>query len=166
MGLKTYVEEIFSMSALKKFFDEYVRDVTSLGGLPLYFVLFLYFALSANYKIALNLAEIFVIIMVITYAIKTVYFKPRPDNNSGKKGKTLFDKADLASFPSVHAARITALGVFFSLAFQAFAVTILSAILILAVCISRVVLNRHYAADVAAGFIFGFLVGYAVFVFL
>jgi len=154
------------MYILKKFVDEWVRDITSLGGLPVYAVLFLFFLLSGNYLIAEKLVVMFIAIMVVTYAVKSVYFKARPDNRTGRKGASLLEKADLSSFPSVHAARITALGVLFSLTYPTIAVTVLSMLIVAAVCVSRVILERHYFSDVAAGFVLGLIVGYTAFLFL
>ncbi len=153
------------MSTMKKFFDEYVRDVTSPGGLPAYAALFLYFLLSGNFALSEKLLAAFIIIVIITYAVKSLYFKARPDNSTGQIGKSLMDKADLSSFPSVHAARITALGTLLSLTYATFAIYALSVIIVAAVCVSRILLKRHYTADVVAGIVVGLAVGYLVFLY-
>ena len=132
----------------------------------LWTALFLYFLIGMNFTMVGRLFAVFAIIVIITYAIKTAYFKPRPDNKNKEKGRSLLDKADLSSFPSVHAARITALGVLFSLTYGTLAVIVMSAILVIAVCVSRILLDRHYKTDVIAGFIFGLIVGYGVFLWI
>ncbi|MCX6816191.1 MAG: phosphatase PAP2 family protein [Candidatus Aenigmarchaeota archaeon] len=154
------------MYVIKKFFNEYVRDVTSLGGLPVYGLVCLYALASGQYHLFIQLLTMVIAIMIVTYVTKSVYFKARPDNTAKKKGANLLEKADLSSFPSVHAARITALGILFALIYANPLITVLAAVVVVAVCVSRILIKRHYTADVIAGFILGLIVGYAAFLWV
>ncbi|MBI3190136.1 phosphatase PAP2 family protein [archaeon] len=154
------------MHVLMKFVYEAIRDISSLGGIAFYGLLFLFTLAVQQYIITMKLLFMIIAIMIVTYSIKSVYFKARPDNKAKKKGKNLLEKADLSSFPSVHSARITALGVLGSLTFMNIWLTLLLTAIVIVVCVSRIVLSRHYKADVAAGIILGLIVGYAAFVLI
>ena len=149
------------MHVLMKFVYEAIRDISSLGGIAFYGLLFLFTLVIQQYLIALKLLFIVVVIMIVTYYIKSVYFKARPDNKAKKRGKNLLESADLSSFPSVHSARITALGVLGSLTFMNVLLAILLAAIVITVCASRIILGRHHKADVIAGIVLGLIVGYA-----
>jgi membrane-associated phospholipid phosphatase len=149
------------MHVLMKFVYEAIRDISSLGGIAFYGLLFLFTLVIQQYLIALKLLFIVVVIMIVTYSIKSVYFKARPDNKAKKRGKNLLESADLSSFPSVHSARITALGVLGSLTFMNVLLAILLAAIVITVCASRIILGRHHKADVIAGIVLGLIVGYA-----
>lgn len=149
------------MHVLMKFVYEAIRDISSLGGIAFYGLLFLFTLVIQQYLIALKLLFIVVVIMIVTYSIKSVYFKARPDNKAKNRGKNLLESADLSSFPSVHSARITALGVLGSLTFMNVLLAILLAAIVITVCASRIILGRHHKADVIAGIVLGLIVGYA-----
>ncbi|MEK6818538.1 MAG: phosphatase PAP2 family protein, partial [Nanoarchaeota archaeon] len=96
-----------------------------------------------------------ILIYLITFAIRFIYYKPRPKKQSHKN---LLEKLDASSFPSMHSARITLLCLIFTSVYLNLYSVLLSALLILLVSYSRIYLKKHYFSDLVGGVILGILV--------
>ena len=95
------------------------------------------------------------VIYLTTLIIRLFYFKNRPNRI---RYRTLLEKLDASSFPSIHAARISFLFIFLVI-FVAKDVLfiLLFFILTLLVLYSRIYLEKHYLIDVIGGVILGII---------
>ena len=95
------------------------------------------------------------LIYLITLAIRTFYYKPRP---STIKYNNFLEKIDASSFPSVHSARVTFIFLFFVFYITKNLLTILILIfLTLFTYYSRIYLKKHDYIDVFGGIVLGIL---------
>ena len=94
--------------------------------------------------------------MGISYAIKALWFKPRPDHVEGVVHDNVLEQVDASSFPSAHSARAAAMAWIVIGAADA-GPALASAVVLgaLATGASRVVLRRHSVGDVLGGFAIG-----------
>ncbi len=143
-------------------FGEYIQDFTALGN-PFLLLLVSFFAIQnirwiSPAQIWLVLIGGFLANEFICSGIKYIWHKPRPNAQTFGDG---MEKIDAGSFPSIHAARISF--VYSSLAYlhytenQGFILPAICLLVIILVGYSRVFLRRHFAFDVLAGYVFGFL---------
>ena len=139
--------------------DDFFRDLTSFGSLWFYIILMLFFLIQENYQVFKKLIVGFVLIYGITIIIRSIWFKNRPKKYSYNN---YIEKLDAASFPSLHATRISFLGLFFASYFNNFMLSFLIVVLVLIVLYARTYLKKHDWKDVIAGFIIGILVYLAV----
>lgn len=134
---------------------EIVRDISSLGGIPVFLAVivfaYFYFAPLVAYKMFAGL----VVLQLIAAAIKLLFFKHRPD---GQGYRNAIEKIDAASFPSVHTLRATVLWSLVGIAANNPAIYVTSAVAIIAVAWSRIYLWKHYLRDVVAGLVLGVLI--------
>lgn len=141
---------------MQKYFELFFRDMTSLGGMFFYGLLVVGLGLLGHYELAKRLIFAFLIITAITVLIRSVYFKDRPKKQAHS---TFLERIDASSFPSIHAARSSALAVIlgeFSASPYFYAFVTCIAIL---VCLSRHYLKKHDTADIIAGIVLGVVVG-------
>ncbi len=131
------------------------RDVTALGSSPFYGYMWLLF-LAVDPRISLDLFLAFALLMGISYAIKALWFKPRPDHVEGVVHDNVLEQVDASSFPSAHSARAAAMAWIVIGAADA-GPALASAVVLgaLATGASRVVLRRHSVGDVLGGFAIG-----------
>ncbi|MAE71524.1 MAG: hypothetical protein CME06_13785 [Gemmatimonadetes bacterium] len=138
------------------------RDVTALGSSPFYGYIWLLF-LAVDPRVSLDLLLTFALLMAISYAIKALWFKPRPDHVEGVVHDNVLEQVDASSFPSAHSARAAAMAWIVIGAVEAgpalASIVILGA---LATGGSRVVLRRHSVGDVLGGFAIGVVAAVAV----
>jgi membrane-associated phospholipid phosphatase len=99
-------------------------------------------------------------ILLTAVAVLIIKFTVRRRRPEGEWGG-IYRKTDPHSFPSGHAARAAMLAVL-SLAFGPAWFGILMVIWALLVMMARVAMGVHYVSDVAAGGIFGVLIGLAI----
>lgn len=136
-------------------FREWMRDFTSLANpLILIFVPFISLGPDSPYYILLGAL---VVNEALGSIIKIVFPKKRP---TGQTYSNTMEKIDAGSFPSLHAARITL--VYLTLfAYASLPIMkVLFILVIVVVCVSRILLKKHFWTDVAGGitmgsFIFG-----------
>ncbi len=133
-------------------FKEFVRDISALGGLPVYFLAVIVFVFKQRYEYALSLIISFILVYALVVPIRLVYFRRRPDK---QRHKGILSRIDASSFPSIHAARAAILGITLIYLFNNILFTIFAAIVILLAAWTRVWLKRHYASDVAVGLVLG-----------
>jgi membrane-associated phospholipid phosphatase len=139
---------------------EATHDITAIGGIPFYILTTLIF-LALNLKQqAYQLILGFLVIYIIYFILRSLYFKPRPHKIPHK---TWLQKIDANSFPSAHAMRITVLGIVLAIFFNNVFITLITVITIILAGITRVTLKKHYWLDVIAGWIIGILISISIF---
>ena len=142
--------------------DNY-RDFSAFGGLPIYIViLIIFFAISEMLALK-QLAAGLAIAYIITTFFRIAYFKQRP---AKQKYNNFIEKIDASSFPSLHAMRSAILGVILAGYFANILLTVVFALCIIGVAITRVLLKRHDPVDVSAGMIIGLAVGFVIILYL
>ena len=110
---------------------------------------------------ALLFAWLLLTTTVVVYAIKWLHPSKRPDyKKKVKKVKYFWQKVDLSSFPSAHAARAAAFVVIALLALPLWLV-LFSLVFFALTCYARIILKRHYWRDLAWGSVFGAILGWA-----
>ncbi len=138
--------------------QEIIQDFTGLGGVPLFLTATFLFLATENYSPFNQLIVGFIISYVVVVVARLIYFKERPDR---QKFKTIWERIDASSFPSLHSCRVALLGAVVINFFNSVPLTILFIALILGVGISRIMLKRHFFDDVFAGILLGVIIGFA-----
>ena len=136
----------------------FMRDITSLGSTPFYGLVCLFFLLQKNWGIFFQLIIGFILVMIVCYIIKAIYHKERPDHMHSGRPQNIFEKVDLSSFPSVHAARTAILYQVINKNFESFGLWFFMLLFLIVVAYSRVYLRRHTIVDVIGGVIIGIAV--------
>jgi len=145
---------------MKKFFEE----ITFFGGIAFYLFVIILLLIFQKYIFALRLFLGLMIIYFITFIIRLSYFKDRPEKITHTN---FLERIDASSFPSIHAARITCLFLFFLFSlffFLPIAVKILMGVVLLLTIYSRLYLSKHDFIDVLAGIILGYLATIVLFI--
>ena len=137
------------MASFDKYLSIFFRDLTTFGGAIFYaFIVLLAFAFNQT-TLAIDLILGFIISLAIVVPIRLLYFKNRPKK---QEYSNFLERIDAASFPSWHTARIVFMaltGIFY---FNNPFLTIISSILAVLVCYSRIYLQKHDWRDVLGGF--------------
>ncbi len=142
------------MKIVNYYFGALMENVTVFGSIFTH-ILLRAVSFAVNDSVFYVLARGLILIYALTMPVKLLLFRNRPRKMNYK---SLWEKLEASSFPSVHAARV----VFLSLALGArFDNTLLSAVLSLTavlVMYSRTYLKKHYLGDVAGGFAAGVVI--------
>jgi len=136
-----------------------VSDISALGGNIFYVILMIFFFLRQDYGIFTDLLTALAIILFVSIVIRILFFKERPNKYSYT---SIIEKIDAASLPSLHASRISFLGIYFVNFFNNIQLTGLLVFLVLLVCYSRLYLNKHDVKDLGAGIFLGIIVYYLI----
>ncbi len=127
-----------------------------LFGTSFFYLVTLVFLSLVHLHTSIRALVAFASIEIISAIIKILYPKHRPV--AGKR-ETLLDKYEAGSFPSIHAARISAMSVLmWSLLPQDWLTLLCLIFLVISVAYSRVHRKRHFYTDVIAGVILGFFI--------
>ena len=137
----------------KEVYSVILKDLSSFGSFPFYGIAIIGFLLLNDLAFAKTLFLSLVIVTVVVAAIRLAHFKPRPGQKAKKYG-AIYERIDNSSFPSIHAARSVMIS--FALISKMPVFTPLAALLILAVCLSRLHFKRHDTKDLAVGLIVGY----------
>ena len=140
------------------FKEELLQDIKALGGFPLYAIAIVVSFFFGWVELSAQLLVGIILAFGVTVGIRMVSFKRRPD---GQPYRNFLGKIDAASFPSLHSMRSSVLAALLAIHFGNLALTVLLVLYAVAVAASRVLLKRHYIADVVAGLILGVLVALA-----
>ena len=145
---------------LKEVYSVTLKDLSAYGGFPFYGLIILVFLLIGDANFALTLFVSTIVVTAIVSAIRLVYFKPRP-GMPRKKYTAIYERIDNSSFPSIHAARSVMIS--FALISKMPIFTPIAALLIVAVCLSRLHFRRHDAKDLAVGLLIGYVLSLVFF---
>ncbi len=148
------------LKTLKEIYSVILKDTSAYGGFPFYGLMVLAFALAGAYVFALNLLLSLVVVTLIVSVVRLSYFRPRP-GQPRRKYKTIYERIDNSSFPSIHAARAVMLSVMF---YRIIPLMLpLLVLLVIAVLLSRIHFKRHDWKDLAAGIAIGLILSYVFF---
>lgn len=139
--------------------EQYLYEITSLGGNVIYFLISSLFLILGYYNIFLRLFSGIVLVYIIVTFIKIFYFKNRPEKY---KYTNFIEKIDASAFPSVHATRSTFLAAVLVNYFGNMLISVILVVLVLLVVYSRIELKKHDVKDVAVGIVLGVLVYFAI----
>lgn len=129
----------------------------SVFGTELFMVVLAIFAFLLNqYRLSLQLAAGFVLVFAVGIPLKLIFYKERPEKRTHR---TMVQKIDAASFPSLHSNRASMLVIILSAFFRNNYVGLFLFAISLIVAYSRIFLQRHYWSDVIFGYIFGIVEG-------
>lgn len=124
-----------------------------LFGTSFFYLIVLSFLFRIQPQISLKALFAFAAIEILSGLIKILYPKHRP---RALKRETLLDKYEAGSFPSIHAARITAISILlWQLLPQDLLTFTMLAFLVISVSYSRIHRKRHFWIDVFGGSILG-----------
>ncbi|MFA6073328.1 MAG: phosphatase PAP2 family protein [Candidatus Woesearchaeota archaeon] len=137
---------------MKKIIEEIYKQITNLGGIIPYGLIILTSLLLDEYKLFLELSLSLLIVILIGFGIKELYFVDRPQK---QKHHNLLEKLDASSFPSIHSARIISLAIILSIHFNKLFFTLFLIILAILVMYSRIYLKKHRFVDIIGGTILG-----------
>lgn len=134
---------------------EFLQDLKALAGAPLFCVVIVISYFIGKPVLALQLFSGLILAYVLTFGIRTFYFRLRPDK---EKYHNYFEKINASSFPSMHAMRASVFATLLVLFFNNNFLTVLFVVCAAGVGISRVLTKRHHTSDVIVGWIFGVIV--------
>jgi membrane-associated phospholipid phosphatase len=135
--------------------NNFWHEMTSFGGYMFPLFVFLASVFTENYSFAKKYFIGILSIYVVAFAIRYFYFKPRPEKF---KHDNVIERMDASSFPSLHAARSTFVFAMLSGFVNDAGFTVLSCLIVLLTCYSRMRMKRHDWKDVVAGIVLGLLV--------
>lgn len=107
----------------------------------------IFFLLTKNYLITLNLIILLILTDSAASFIKLVYFKDRPEK---MEYKNIIQRLLASSFPSIHSSRTFSIFLYSLIIFWVF-YSVIFFIYFLLVAISRIVLKKHFLHDVVWG---------------
>jgi membrane-associated phospholipid phosphatase len=141
---------------------ELLFDATALGGLVVFGSIIVVSAVLAK-PLAIQLFAGLIFCMILSYAIRAIYFRQRPDKS---KVITWYDRLTQSSFPSLHSMRSITLGLLLANYFNNRYLWVFFPALILLVLYTRFALKRHYTSDIIAGAVGGIIISLAVIFFM
>lgn len=137
------------------FGKDFWNDVTSVGSL-FFFLLVIAMAFSLNQQfLGTQLIIALVSCYIIGVPIKLLFFQKRPNKQTYK---TLVQKFDAASFPSVHSMRVVCIAAILAFFLKSIIFSVIAVGLVSAVMYSRIRLDKHYVGDILAGAVFGTII--------
>ena len=137
------------------FGKDFWNDVTSVGSL-FFFLLVIVMSFVLNQPfLGTQLIIALVSCYIIGVPIKLFFFQRRPNRQTYK---SLVQKFDAASFPSVHSMRVICLAVILAFFLKNIVFSVIALGLVIAVMHSRIRLHKHYMGDILAGAAFGIII--------
>ena len=133
-----------------------ISAVTELGT-PFFYIPAAVIILLVNRGLGIKMVMALLMIEIVGGVIKLFYPKKRP---IPMPTRTLAQKWDAGSFPSIHTARITSVAVFSYSLLSSFALLTLGLLLAVVVGYSRIYLRKHYPIDVVAGVVMGLVISW------
>lgn len=132
--------------------EENIRDISSLGGNPVYVAVAVLFWLFGYPQVAYQLAAGLALCYLTTTILRIAFFRQRPKK---QQFRNVLEKIDASSFPSLHSMRAAVLSTAIAMFFSQPAVWLLAAVTAASVAATRVMLMRHHRTDAIAGLIIG-----------
>ncbi len=139
--------------------DDIISDVSALGGLPFYLIIILAFVLLQQFGPVWQLLIGLVVCFALVAGVRSIYIRDRP---KAVAYRTWWEKIDAGTAISLHAMRATLLAIVLINFFHDIFLTSFLIVLALLVAFTRVLLKKHYPADVIWGVILGAVVGVIV----
>ncbi len=137
------------------FGKDFWNDVTSVGSLFFFLVVIVMsFLLNQPYLVT-QLVIALISCYVIGVPIKLFFFQKRPNKQTYK---SLVQKFDAASFPSVHSMRVVCLAAILAFFLKSVVFSVIALGLVIAVMYSRIRLHKHHVGDILAGTVFGIII--------
>lgn len=133
-----------------------IFSALTLFGTPFFYLPVTIVLAVFNLALALRLLIILLSVEALCCALKFIYPKERP---IPLPRKTLYQKYEAGSFPSIHAARIAVVAAFLSFAYPSAATVAAGFLATLLVGYSRIYLRKHYIIDVLVGIAIGVVLG-------
>ena len=137
---------------VKKLLNEFMRDITSLGGATFFGFLVVVSLSLMKWHLSSLLVIGFIISFIITLGIRLIYHKDRPKK---EVYSNIIEKIDASSFPSLHSARAIFLALVFIFIEHNLIYQLLIATISLTIIYSRIHLKKHDVNDVIGGIILG-----------
>jgi membrane-associated phospholipid phosphatase len=134
---------------------EIIQDISSLGGNPAYILVGAIFFFLGQAKVASHLLVVIALCYLVTTGFRLAFFRERPEK---QKYRTILQRIDASSFPSLHAMRAAALVFIVALFFNHWLMWLFAFMASAAVAYSRVWLKRHHPTDVIVGTGIGFAI--------
>ena len=135
------------MKLLKKWYDEIIRDITTLGGV-MFAILIIPVILITKPVLLVPYITAHLLFHVTSYAIKHFFYKDRPKK---QMHYSIFSRIDASSFPSIHAGKaVMNLGTLAKI-YPTTEIYLLITLLIIGVMYSRIELKKHDWKDVMSG---------------
>ena len=132
--------------------------VTQLG-MPLFYIPATAAVLLLNLALGIKMVMALLLIEVVGGITKLLYPKKRP---IPMLARTLAQKWDAGSFPSIHTARFTCVAMFGYSLLNNPALLALGLLIAATVGYSRVYLRKHYPVDVFAGVVMGAVISWII----
>jgi membrane-associated phospholipid phosphatase len=145
----------------KKHLDILLSDLSALGGIYFTGLMLVIFLALGNTVVAGQIFWAIVLSYGAAGLIRAFYFKPRPKR---EEHHSWIEQIDASAFPSVHAIRATLLYAILAVLYKNLAVSIVLAIIAIAVCTSRVLIRKHDIVDVVSGVIIGVIEAFIILV--
>ena len=140
------------------FRQEIWQDLKGIGGVPLYLVVTLLALTFDKVTLFVQLVIGLILAFAVTAIIRFVYFKERPIK---QEYRTMIERIDASSFPSLHTGRAAVLGTLLILHVQNLWGGVIIGLAALGVAAARVSLKRHFVWDVIFGLLIGVVIGFA-----
>ncbi len=146
---------------ISKSFENLLKHIGALGSCEFFLIVIIFFVLIGEIKISLILWIGFILMYLIAIPLRIIFFKPRPNP---KKYSNIIEKIKVSSFPSMHSARSSFLGVVLIYYMNyAIGISIFIVSLILIIMYSRIYNKKHYYTDLIGGFAIAVVVWVAIY---
>ncbi len=134
---------------------EIIQEFSLVGSSYTFGIIILFTLILQKYVLMSELLLGLILVCAIGYGIRLCWYKDRPKK---EKYKSLLQKLDASSFPSLHSGRSIVLGSIIGIFFNNPILFLLIILLILLNGYSRVYQKRHYWSDVLGGWGLGIVV--------
>lgn len=148
-------------AALVRLIERAAHEIAALASVTTTGVIMLILFVFDESRLALALASMLIVTYAVGASLRLLLPKPRPRR---RRAKHWFERIDAASFPSLHAARASALAILLAMRWPVAPFVMLLVVLVLLVSYARVVVGAHDRTDVLAGTLLG--AGVAVLILL
>ena len=138
--------------------DDLFRDITALGGLPLYAAVS-GIMLIQFWDLGLLMVYGLIAAYALTAIIRACYYKERP---KPVEHNNFIEKIDASSFPSLHSMRATILAFLLGTMLVHPLQRAILGFCWIAACTSRIELDKHDLKDVIGGVFLGVLIAYSL----
>ncbi|MFT4313462.1 MAG: phosphatase PAP2 family protein [Candidatus Woesearchaeota archaeon] len=137
------------MNIIRRLFTQMMQDISAFGSLSFFGVCIVVLYALGEFTLSVKLLFGIILLFMTYIPLRLLFFHARPKKISYK---TLIEKIDASSFPSMHTGRM---GLFVALT----DFSLLAIFLAFLVCYSRYYCQKHYVVDITYGFLIGLIIG-------